>query len=309
MPGPITTGNISRLLEQGVNQVFGQAYDEHRPEWPLLVDQDTSDRAFELDQQFEGFGLAPAKPEGAGVSYDSQQEGFTPKYPHITYAKGFIVTKEAQRDNLYNLFARRAKALAFSMNQTKENVVTNVYNRGFNTAFTMTGGDGQPLFSASHVRGPSDSTTYSNVLAIPAALSEASLEDMLIQIMQATDPRGNRIKLVPHRLIVAPANSFEAERILASNLQNDTANNAINAVRSTGVLRDGYTTNHYLTSDTAWFIKTNLPDNSGVKYFNRQSVEFGQDEDFGTSNTRFKADERYSAGWTDPRGAYGTAGV
>jgi hypothetical protein len=193
------------------------------------------------------------------------------------------------------------------MQQTKENVVANVYNRGFNSSFTMTGGDGQPLFSASHVRGPSDSTTFSNLLATPAALSEASLEDMMIQIMEATDPRGLRIALTPQRLIVSPADSFEAERILASNLQNDTANNAINAIRSTGILRDGYAVNHYLTSSTAWYIKTNSPD--GVKYFNRQSVEFGQDMDFGTSNMRFKADERYSAGWTDPRGAYGTAGI
>lgn len=307
MSGVITTGNIARLLQEGIKNVFGQAYDQHATEWNKLVDEDTSTKSFEIDQQFEGFGLAPQKPEGAGVSYDSQQEGFTPKYPNLTYAKGFIATKEALRDNLYNLFARRARALAFSMQQTKENVVANVYNRGFNTAFTMTGGDGQPLFSASHVRGPSDSTTYSNILATPAALSEASLEDMLIQIMQATDPRGLRIALTAQRLIVSPSNTFEAERILASTLQNDTANNAINAVRSTGLLRDGYATNHYLSSDSAWFIKTNAPD--GLKYYNRQSVEFGQDEDFGTSNMRFKADERYSAGWTDPRGAYGTQGV
>jgi hypothetical protein len=307
MAGVITRGNISRLTQEGIANVFGQAYAEHQAEWPMLVNQESSEKAFELDQQFEGFGLAGVKQEGDGVAYDSQQEGFTPKYDHLTYAKGFIVTKEALRDNLYGLFAKRAKALAFSMQQTKENVVANVYNRGFNSSFLITGGDGVELFSASHVRGPSDSTTYSNILATAAALSEASLEDMLIQIRQATDPRGLRIALTPQRLIVAPANAFEAERILASNLQNDTANNAINAVRSTGMLKDGYTVNDYLTSATAWFIKTNCPD--GVKYINRQSVEFGEDTDFGTSNLRMKADERYSAGWTDPRGAYGTPGV
>lgn len=307
MSGVITTGNIARLLQEGIKNVFDGEYDKHPDEWDKLVDIESSEKAFELDQQLEGFGLAPVKNEGDGVSYDSQQEGFTPKYPHITYAKGFIVTKEAMRDNLYGLAARQARSLAFSMKQTKENVVANVYNRGFNSSFTMEGGDGQPLFSASHIRGPSDSTTYSNILATPAALSEASLEDMIIQIMQARDARGLNIKLTPQRLIVAPANSFEAERILASNLQNDTANNAVNAVRSTGMLRDGYTVNHYLSSDTAWFIKTNSPD--GVKYFNRQSVERDQDTDFGTSNLRFKADERYSVGWTNPRGAFGTQGV
>jgi hypothetical protein len=303
----ITTGNISRLLQEGVANVFGQAYKAHEAQYPMLVDQESSSKAFELDQQFEGFGLASVKPEGQGVAYDSQQEGFTPKYQALTYAKGFIVTKEAMADNLYNLFAKRARALAFSMSQTKENVVANVYNRGFNGAYLMTGGDGVSLFSASHVNGPSDSTTFSNTLATPAALSEASLEDLLIQISEATDPRGLRIALSGQRLIVPPKLGFEAERILKSTLQNDTAENAINALRSTGVLPQGYTVNNYLTSATAWFIKTNAPD--GVKLINRQSVEFGQDNDFGTSNLRFKADERYDPGWSDARGAYGTAGV
>lgn len=307
MPGVITTGDISRLLQEGVANVFGQAYEAHEAQWPMLVNQETSNKAFELDQQFEGFGLAPVKNEGDGVAYDSQQEGFTPKYPHLTYAKGFIVTKEAMRDNLYNLFARRARALAFSMNQTKENVVANIYNRGFNTSFTMIGGDGQPLFSASHVNGPSDSTTFSNKLAIAAALTETSLEDLLIQINEATDPRGLRIALRAERLMVPPKLGFEAERILNSTLQNDTGNNAVNAIRSTGMLPGGHMVNNYFTSDTAWFVKTNAPD--GVKFFNRQSVEFGQDSDFGTSNMRFKADERYSEGWSDARGAYATEGV
>ena len=146
MAGVITTGNIPRLLQEGVKNVFGQAYEEHETQLTMLFDQENSRKAFELDQQFEGFGLAPVKQEGAGVSYDSQQEGFTPKYPNLTYAKGFIVTREAMEDNLYNLFEKRARALAFSMRQTKENVAANVYNRGFNSAFLMTGGDGVELF-------------------------------------------------------------------------------------------------------------------------------------------------------------------
>ena len=307
MAGVITTGNVSRLLQEGVKNVFGQAYEKHERQWDKLFTTEGSRKAFEQDQQFEGFGLAPVQNEGAGVAYDSQQEGFSPKFLNLTYGKGFIVTKQAMRDNLYNLFATRARALAFSMQQTKENVGANVYNRGFNSAFLMTGGDGVELFSTAHVNGPTDPTTFSNELATPSALSEASLEELLIQINEATDPRGLRIALRGQRLIVPPKLGFEAERILKSTLQNDTASNAINALRSTGMLPEGHMVNNYLTSNTAWFVKTNAPD--GVKHFNRQSVEFDQDMDFGTSNARFKADERYSFGWSDPRGAYGSAGV
>ncbi len=307
MAGVITTGNISRLLQEGVKNVFGQAYESHQTQWPMLFNTEQSQKAFEQDQQFEGFGLAPIKLEGAGVAYDSQQEGFSPKFKNLTYAKGFIVTKEAMADNLYQLFERRARALAFSMQQTKENVGANIYNRGFNSAFLMEGGDGVELFSTAHINGPSDSTTFSNELATPAALSEASLEDILIQINEATDPRGLRIALRGERLIVPPKLGFEAERILNSVLQNDTGNNAINAVRSTGMLPGGHMVNNYLTSNTAWFVKTNAPD--GMKYFTRQEVDFDQDMDFGTSNARFKADERYSFGWSDARGCYASAGT
>lgn len=307
MAGVITTGNISPLLREGVKNVFGQGYESHNEQWPMLFNTEQSNKAFEIDQQFEGFGLAPPKDEGAGIAYDSQETGFSPKYTNITYAKGFIVTKEAMADNLYNLFERRARALAFSMQQTKENVGANIYNRGFNSAFLMTGGDGVELFSTAHINGPSDSTTFSNELSVAAALSEVSLEDLLIQINEATDPRGLRIALRGERLIVPPKLGFEAERILNSVLQNDTGNNALNAVRSTGMLPSGHMVNNYLTSNTAWFIKTNAPD--GMKYFTRQAVDFDQDMDFGTSNARFKADERYEFGWTDPRGSYASAGV
>lgn len=303
----IATGNISPLLVKGVKNVFGQAYAKHSKQWDLLFNAEKSVKAFEQDQQFDGFGLAPEKQEGAGVAYDSQQAGFSPRFKNLTYAKGFIVTKEAKDDNLYHLFERRARALAFSMQQTKENIGANIYNRGFNSAFLMEGGDGVSLFSTAHVNGPSDSTTFSNTLATPAALSEASLEDMLIQINEATDPRGLRIALKGTRLIVPPKLGFDAERILKSTQQNDNASNAINALRSTGMLPGGHMVNNYLTSNTAWFIKTDAPD--GMKCFSRQEVEFDQDMDFGTSNTRFKADERYSFGWSDPRGAYGSAGV
>ena len=210
-------------------------------------------------------------------------------------------------DNLYNLFVRGSRALAFSMNQTKENVGANVYNRGFNPVFLMQDGDGVELFSTAHINGPSDPTTFSNELATPAALSETSLEDLLIQINEATNPRGLRIAIKGMRLIEPPKLGFEAERIMNSILQNDTGNNAVNAIRSTGMLPAGHMVNNYLTSDTAWFIKTNIPD--GMKYFTRQEVRFEQDNDFGTSNARFKADHRDAYGWSDPRGAYASSGI
>lgn len=307
MAGVITTGNSARLLQEGVARVFGQAYDAHNEQFPMLFDTQQSRKNFELDVQWEGLGLAPEKLEGAGTAFDSQQQGFTPKYPNLTYSLGFIVTEEEMDDNLYDLFPRRSRALAFSMRQTKENVGANVYNRAFNPAFLMVGGDGVELLSTAHVRGPSDSTVFSNELAVPATFSEASLEDLLIQINQAVDARGLRIAIKGERLIVPPKLGFQAERILNSTLQNDTGNNAINAVRSTGMLPAGHMVNNYLTSETAWFIKTNAP--TGMTYYTRKAVSFQRDNEFGTSNMRNKATERYSFGWTDPRGLFGSAGV
>lgn len=307
MAGVITTGNSPRLLEEGVKRVFGQEYDSHSEQFSMLFDTLNSRRNFELDAQWEGLGLAPQKQEGAGTAFDSQQQGFIPKYPNLTYSLGFIVTEEEMDDNLYDLFPRRSKALAFSMRQTKENVAANVYNRAFNSSFLMTGGDGVELLSTAHIRGPSDSTVFSNELAVAASLSEASLEALLIQINQAVDARGLRIAIRGERLIVPPALAFEAERILNSTLQSASAQNDINALRSTGMLPGGHRVNNYLTSSTAWFVKTNAP--TGLTYYTRKAVDFQQDNDFGTSNARFKATERYSFGWTDPRGLFGSSGV
>lgn len=307
MAGVITTGSVSPLLQEGTRKVFGDEYAAHAVQWTKLMDSSESVKAFEQDQQFDGFGLAPVKAEGAGVSYDTQSTGFSPKYQSLTFAKGFIVTKEAMADNLYNLFAKRARALAFSMQQTKEVVAANVYNRAFNSAFLMVGGDGQSMLSTAHVNGPNDSTTFSNKLAVAASLSETSLEALVTQIGDATDPRGLNIAITPQHLIVPNKLSFEAERLLKSVLQSGTGNNDINAIKSMGSIPGGYTVNNFLTSTTAWFIKTNAPD--GVTMTNRQAVSFDQDMDFGTSNARFKADERYVPGWTDPRGVYGSEGV
>jgi len=306
MAGTITTGNIPRLLQEGLNRIFGATYEEHPTEWDKVFDRFDSRKAFEVDAQLEGLGLAPEKPQGDEVSFDSFTQGFTPKFLNLTYAKGFIVTKEALADELYGQFENRTRRLAFSMTQTKEVVAANVLNRGFNSAFTQTDGDGVELFSTAHINGPSGGT-FSNKLAVDADLSEASLEDLLIIIGEATDPRGLQIALQGVRLVGPVALQFEMQRILGSVLQNDTGNNATNAVRDMNALRDGFTVNHYLTDTDAFFIKTNAPD--GMKYFTRQSVEFGQDNSFTSGNARMKADERYSFGWSDPRGMYGSAGA
>lgn len=304
MSGTIARGNAPRLLQDGVKRVFGQAYNEHATEYPMIFDQDSSRKAFELDVQFEGFGLASVKDEGGDIAFDTQRQGFTPTYPHITYGKGFVVTKEALQDELYDQFSKRARGLAFSMTQTKEIIGANVLNNGFDGAFVMGGGDGEALFSESHINGPTDGGLFANMLATAADLSEASLEDLLIVIGQATDPRGLRIAIQGTKLIIPIQEQFEAQRILGSVLQNDTANNATNALRDMNAIRDGFAVNHYLTDTANWFIKTNAPD--GMKYYTRQEVEFGEDNAFTSGNIRFKADERYSFGWTDPRGIYGS---
>jgi hypothetical protein len=305
--GTIARGNIPRLLQDGVKKVFGQAYNEHPVEYSMIFDEDTSQKSFEIDVQFEGFGLAQVKDEGGDISFDTQRQGFTPTYPHVTYGKGFVVTKEALQDELYNQFSKRARGLAFSMTQTKEVIAANTLNNGGNAAFLMGGGDGVSLFNDAHINGPTNNGTYANRLPVTADLSEASLEDMVNLIGQATDPRGLRIALQGTKLIVPVLQQFEAQRILGSVLQNDTANNATNALRDMKSIRDGFAVNHYLTDDSAWFVKTNSPD--GMKYYNRQSVEFGEDNAFTTGNIRYKADERYSFGWTDPRGMYGSIDV
>ena len=306
MSGVIGTGNVTRMLQEGLNEVFGVSYEEHPTQWDKIFEVKDSKKAFEVDQQFEGFSLAPVKDQGDSIAYDSQQEGFTPKYVNLTYGKGFIATEEAIEDNLYGVFKDKARALAFSMRQTKEVVLANVLNNGFDSNFVMQDGDGQELLSTAHPNGPTDGGTYSNKLAIDADLTEATLEDLVIQIGQATDPRGLRIALQAVRLIVAPSNEFNAKRILGSTLQNDTANNATNAMKDMNSIRDGFTVNNYLTDNDAWFVKTSAP--KGMCYFNRRNVRFEQDMDFGTSNMRFKATERYSAGWSDARGLYGSQG-
>lgn len=302
----INTGSIARLLQDGVQKIFGGEYDSYEKQYTQMYEIVKSDKAFEQDVQVSGFGLARVKPEGSGIVYDTMSEGYIPNYTNVTYANGFIVTKEAMNDNRYNMFSKGAKKLAFSMNQTIETIAAAVYNRAFNPSYTMVGGDGQPLLSTSHVLGPQDSNTGSNTLLIPAALSETAIETLMTQIEQTVDERGLIIKLMSKKLIVPSALRWDSDRILKSVLQNDTAQNAVNALKNTGRLTD-YMVCNFLTSTTAWFISTNCIE--GMKFQNRQDVEFERDMDFGTSNYRFKAEMRFIPGWSNWRGLFGSGGV
>lgn len=299
----INTGSIAKLLWPGLNAVWGKEYVEHPVEYRDLFDVETSEKAYEEEVLVPGFGLAPIKAEGSGVTYDSTAQGYVSRYTHVAYGLGFIVTREAIKDNQYEKKAlSSARDLAFSFRQTKENVAANGYNRGFNPSYT--GGDGKELLATDH---PIQGGTFSNELAVAADLSEAALEDICVQIMNAVNDRGMKISLMPRSLIVPTGLTFEATRILKSQLQNDTANNAINALRSMGMFPEGVKINHYLTDADAWFVRTNAT--RGLKMFQREEAEFAQDNDFDTSNLKYKGYERYSFGWSDPRGVYGSPGV
>jgi len=299
----INTGSIAKLLWPGLNAVWGKEYMEHPQEWRDIFASESSTKGREEEVLMPGFGLAPIKNEGAGISYDTTSQGYTSTYTHVEYGLGFIVTRKAIDDNQYEKKALGStRDLAFSFRQTKENVGANVLNRGFNSSYT--GGDAKELLATDH---PIQAGTFQNELTTPADLSEAALEDICVLIMNAVNDRGLRISLMPKSLIVPPALVFEATRILKSQGQNDSANNAINALRSMGMFPEGAKVNHYLTDADAWFVKTNAP--NGLKMFERVSPEFAQDNDFDTSNLKYKGYERYSFGWTDPRGIFGSAGA
>ncbi len=262
---------------------------------------------FEVDVQLEGFTRSQVKDQGDDITFDSRRQGFTPKYQHTTLAKGYVVTEEALEDELYGQLDDGARALGRAMRIGKEIDGADIFNNGFNGANTMIDGDGQPLFSLTHPNGPSGGT-FSNRLTVDADLSEASLEDLLSQVMTIEDARGLPAALQATRLVVAAGNNvFNAQRILGSVLQNDTGNNATNAVRDMNSVRDGFLSNPYLTDADAWFLITDAP--KGLKHYTRRAVRFGQDNAFTSGNARFKADERYSFGWTDPRGAFGSQGA
>lgn len=299
----ITTGNIAKLLWPGLNARWGTNYTELPKQFTDLVDVFASDMQYEEDQEMTGFGLAPIKAQGAATVYDTMAQGVTTRYTHIAYSLGFIITREALDDNQYEKIGmQKTGLLGFSMAQTKENVVASLYNRAFSTAFPI--GDAAAMISAVH---PTLSGNQANKMAVDADLSEASLEDLSILIGLAQNSRGLRISLQPKSLIVPVQLQYEAARILKSVQQNDTGNNAINALRSMGAFPDGVKVNQYLTDTDAYFIRTNAPE--GLKLFQRNAAEFKQDGDFDTDNLKYKAYERFSTGCSDWRSIYGSAGV
>jgi len=303
MAGIITTASHPKALWPGIKAWWGQVYDEHKEEYSQLFDSDTSSMNYEEDVQLTGFGLAPVKSEGSGVSYDSEIQGFTTRYTHIAYALGYIVTKEELDDNLYEQVSRRrSAALAMSFRQTKENVGANIYNRAFNG--TYLGGDGVALCSTAHPN--TSGGTFANTPTVAADLSEASLEDALTAIMGFQNDRGLLINVMPRSLVVARQNWWNANRIMKSAYTPSTANNAVNVLVATNALPEGIVMNHYLTSPNAWFVRTNIQ--NGLKYYSRVGIQFDQDNDFDTMNAKAKGYERYSFGWTDPRAIYGVNG-
>jgi phage major head subunit gpT-like protein len=283
-------------LWPGVKANFGDTYDEHPEEFSQYMDVQTSDKLFEERIQYKGLGLAPAKAQGASISFEDSQQGYISRINNITYAIGGIVTREAVEDGQYESIATRlARHIAFSIRQTEENVCANILNRATTSGYN--GGDGVVLASASH---PEATGNQSNVLAVAADLSEASLEDMLILIMNMTDSKGLKISLIGKKLIVPTALAFEATRIVKSQLQSNTANNDINALKAMGMLPDGILTCHYLTDPDAWGVKTNAIE--GLIKQDRRSVEFAKDNDFDTENAKMKGSIRFGAGWGDWRG-------
>jgi len=299
----ISRAQLVKELEPGLNALFGLEYKNYANEHSQIFDTENSDRAFEEEVMLSGFGNAGVKPEGSSVNYDAATETFTARYTHETLALAFSITEEAIEDNLYDRLASRyTKALARSMANAKQVKAANVLNRGFNSSYT--GGDGLELFSTAHVLV---SGTEQNELSTAADLNETSLEQAMIDIAALTDERGLKIAAQGRKMIVPSALQFTAERLLKSVGRTGTADNDISAVVSMNVIPQGYVVNHYLTDTDAWFIKTDVP--NGLKHFVRAPIKTAMEGDFETGNVRYKARERYSFGWSDWRGVFGSPGA
>jgi hypothetical protein len=302
----ISRAQLLKELLPGLNALFGLEYKRYGEEHQEIYETETSERSFEEETKLSGFSAAPVKNEGNAIAYDNAQEAWTARYTHETIALGFSLTEEAVEDNLYDtLSARYTKALARAMAYTKQVKAANVLNNGFNTSGSYNGGDGVPLFSASHplITGG----TNSNIPTTPADLNETSLENAVIQIAAWTDERGLLIAAKPRKLVVPPALQFVATRLLETELRVGTTDNDINALKNNGSIPEGYAINHFLTDNNAWFLTTDVP--NGMKHFVRTPLNTSMDGDFDTGNVRYKARERYSFGWSDPLGMYGSAGA
>ena len=300
----ISRAQLLKELLPGLNALFGLEYARYGEEHKEIFETETSERSFEEETKLSGFSAAPVKNEGSAIAYDNAQEVFTARYNHETIALGFSLTEEAIEDNLYDsLSSRYTKALARAMAYTKQTKAAAILNNGFDTDYP--GGDGQPLFSDSHplVSGG----TNSNIPAVATDLNETALENAVIQIAAWTDERGLLIAAKPRKLVIPPSLQFVATRLLETELQVNTADNNINAIKSNGSIPEGYTVNHFLTDTDAWFLTTDVP--NGLKHFVRTPLAQSMDGDFDTGNVRYKSRERYSFGWSDPLGMYGSVGA
>jgi len=300
----ISRAQLLKELLPGLNALFGLEYARYGEEHKEIFETETSERSFEEETKLSGFSAAPVKNEGSAIAYDNAQEVFTARYNHETIALGFSLTEEAIEDNLYDsLSARYTKALARAMAYTKQTKAAAILNNGFDADYP--GGDGQPLFSDAHplVSGG----TNSNIPAVATDLNETALENAVIQIAAWTDERGLLIAAKPRKLVIPPSLQFVATRLLETELQVNTADNNINAIKSNGSIPEGYTVNHFLTDTDAWFLTTDVP--NGLKHFVRTPLSQSMDGDFDTGNVRYKSRERYSFGWSDPLGMYGSVGA
>jgi hypothetical protein len=300
----ISRAQLLKELLPGLNALFGLEYARYGEEHKQIFETESSERSFEEETKLSGFSAAPVKNEGSAIAYDNAQEAWTARYNHETIALGFSITEEAIEDNLYDsLSARYTKALARAMAYTKQTKAAAILNNGFDTDYP--GGDGVALFSASHplVGGG----TNSNIPSTPADLNETSLEAAVIQIAAWTDERNLLIAAKPKKLVVPPSQMFVATRLLETELRVSTADNDINAIKSNGSIPEGYTVNHFLTDPDAWFLTTDVP--NGLKHFVRTPMAQNMDGDFDTGNVRYKSRERYSFGWSDPLGMYGSEGA
>ena len=298
----ISRAQLLKELLPGLNALFGLEYARYGEEHKEIYETETSERSFEEETKLSGFSAAPVKNEGSAIAYDNAQEAYTARYTHETIALGFSLTEEAIEDNLYDsLSGRYTKGLARAMAYTKQVKAANVLNNGF----SVNGGDGVPLFSTSHplISGG----TNSNTPATQADLNETSLENAVIQIAAWTDERGLLIAAKPKKLIVPSALQFVATRLLETELRVGTNDNDINAIKNNGAVPEGYAINHFLTDPNAWFLTTDVP--NGMKHFVRTPMSTGMDGDFDTGNVRYKARERYSFGYSDPLGMYGSQGA
>jgi len=299
----ISRGQLVKELEPGLNALFGLEYKRYENQHAEIFDTENSDRAFEEEVMLSGFANAQVKPEGSGVTFDNAQETFTARYTHETIALAFSITEEAIEDNLYDRLASRyTKALARSMANTKQVKAANVLNNAFNSSFA--GGDGKELCATDH---PTIAGTFKNELSTSADLNETSLEQSLIDIAALTDERGLKIAARGVKMIIPSELQFTAERLMKSAGRTGTADNDVNAIASMGMIPQGYVVNNYLTDTDAFFIKTDVP--NGLKMFVRSPIKTAMEGDFDTGNVRYKARERYSFGFSDPRGIFGSPGA